>query len=265
MAAARTGQAVAFPGSQKQFELGADVDFDDVKEDLELEYWCHFVQAGPCTDVQRGAGVSMALRFMQLPHRSPETSAFGLTFLLTWNGQWGLIRGYEDHFDDVDRLCGFLKADADVQRLKAAYERFVFNLVDHLKVAKWVAAMEVCTRTLEHDEEVRLHFHMWMRLERATKLNAAENAMGFYGSAPHIHAMGDKKGGSCQNSGAYYLAVGGKKGSLFCFNNWNAYEDYVVQDGVGAHAVARKQNQLPGSSTGVRSDSASRAGERALD
>jgi len=91
----------------------------------------------------------------------------GRTLFLTYNGEWGVI----DHAAlpeavspnaEVDDLAKVLAATPAVQRLKSEVESFCVALQRGLIADAWAWSIEVCGRTWQRTQVIRVHLHLWM-------------------------------------------------------------------------------------------------------
>ena len=171
--------------------------------------------------------------------------------LLTWQGNWGLAP--DDFFvDDVDLnyLCDRLRMSSWAQGLRDEFQHFVDELVQQLFLDVWLFSIELCTKTLQTQNLVRLHVHAFFKKDSQIFVRSPIS-LAFKNSIPNraaqLHGQRVLKQGSW--CGAYYVQCP-KKGSLWTFGIRQAFEDYqvsgswvfnLVQAGKMDYQVAREQ------------------------
>ena len=88
------------------------------------------------------------------------------SFLLTWQGQWGLVqppRAGEPFASDLEALASQFRASSEVLSFNDALRKRVAEITHIVKADHWACALELCTSTWEAEKKVRIHGHAYSR------------------------------------------------------------------------------------------------------
>ena len=88
------------------------------------------------------------------------------SFLLTWQGQWGLVqppRAGEPFASDLEALVSQLRASSEVLSNFDALRKRVAEITYIVKADEWACSLELCTRTWRRENVVRIHGHVFLR------------------------------------------------------------------------------------------------------
>ena len=90
------------------------------------------------------------------------------TFLLTWQGPWGLVqppRAGEPFASDLEALVSQLRASSEALSNFDALRNRVAEITYIVKADQWACSLELCTRTWIHENVVRIHGHAFFLRE----------------------------------------------------------------------------------------------------
>ena len=133
----------------------------------------------------------------------------GKSFLLTWNGSWGLLGALPDvSLSSVVPACAQIAKLPSVCQLWEAFLGCLALAVQSLGVEDWAASLELCTET-STNESVRLHAHAFFM--NGAKMDLTKSLiirhLQFRCCTPHVGGaiMGLRHRGTGNWAGMYYL------------------------------------------------------------
>ena len=160
--------------------------------------------------------------------------------LLTFNGEWGLVKDVEVPAADtmsenaltsaVNQVCEQLRTHPGLLKLWEEFSELVHGWKDTLYLASVAFSFELCTHTLAKERMIRVHAHAFLRNGGKIRINRG-SFLSFHGVEPHRSDQGSggtvKARGSSGNAGLYYLQTP-KIGSIFRSGSLEPFKDYLV-------------------------------------
>ena len=99
------------------------------------------------------------------------------SFLLTWQGQWGLVqqpRAGEPFASDLEALVSQLRASSEVLSNFDALRKRVAEITYIVKADHWACSLELCTSTWGTEKVVRIHGHAFFFCESFCRQNESK-------------------------------------------------------------------------------------------
>ena len=135
---------------------------------------------------------------------------------------------------EVDDLAKVLAATPAVQRFKSEVESLCVALQRGLIADAWAWSIEVCGRTWQHTQVIRVHLHLWMAVPSG---NVEAKLLVFRNSRPmssHDLALGfgmsvKSRAAGQEFAGCFYTQVE-QRGTVFREATKQPWIDFVVKD-----------------------------------
>ena len=158
----------------------------------------------------------------------------GFTCLLTYIGPWKLCND-----DGSVRNCeGLSLTDAEhLVRSSNAWEKkwkYFLKCADciraRLHATDLAACMEICPRSLEEENYVRLHFHLFLRANQHMRQPPCGRVLAFEDSSPHLAGVvgGLPLAKARNNWAGYFYCVVKKFGSVYQHGSRRPFKDFLV-------------------------------------
>ena len=158
----------------------------------------------------------------------PGTKVKPPAILLTWIGKWGCVNVGDAFPLETEPLCEFLSSHPVVLSLWSHFGEYVSALVSKFGLEAFAYCCEVCTRTLDREKQVRVHFHAWFAIPHRTEQALFSNMLQYRNTAPYFSSASLGKGrGHTKFSGCYYV-MAPKIGSVLRTGSKEPFVDFAV-------------------------------------
>ena len=155
--------------------------------------------------------------------------------LLTWNGDFGVIdnSNLQGLLKNPELLVTVLSKRPDVKDICTELELFARSILKNYHLAHVSCSIELCTKTLEDDGDIRLHCHMMLEHKYGQKLSLyTPEPFMFRGSLPNksiASLMSSIGTSSCTkaSAGHYYLLMP-KVGKLWAWGTCRPFVDFRI-------------------------------------
>ena len=151
-------------------------------------------------------------------------------FFLTFNGRWGEVQLPPDRCQSLssDDVAAILRENAE---LVAAWKRArheVGGLAHTLQASSYAMCFELCTRTWNSRQEVRVHLHALLRRSQARMRVRDAGSLRILGCVPFTTLEDLTRSKRATNHQAQYYCTAPKIGSIFTFSTDEPYLDFPV-------------------------------------
>jgi hypothetical protein len=164
-----------------------------------------------------------------------------LSFLLTYQGPWGLFRFVADPAPasgavgpvSVDMVVDQLRRNAQVQALWSDFRGRMLVIADELSASRWSACLELCTDTVGRDP-VRVRGRAFFEARSQFRFKGWEK-VAFWGMRPHrsqeqvVHAGGRGRSHTSAAHAGHYYCRAPKVGSVFTCGSHEPFKDFPVK------------------------------------
>ena len=128
--------------------------------------------------------------------------------MLTWHGDFGAskVDTSSKQTMTLDDLVDDLKTQPAIRSAWSDIENSLLSLVDRFHLWSWAFVLEVCPKTWEQEQSLRLHVHAWfMQGYRRNNLTMADLTL--RGAKPPFRPMYGQecRRGLAANAGCFYV------------------------------------------------------------
>ena len=171
-------------------------------------------------------------RKWRLPLEKKEDHLFhlrGSSFLFTYNGDWGkfgVARGHDGQMS-AREVEAMLRQMDEVEILWQKFVKFTKWIVGEVDAEYWACSLELCLKTLEHQGEIRVHCHLFLRRDKRMEFVHKE-MLQFQTSNPYLRERiyGKHLRKNCF-SGMYYLLCP-KLGCIYQMGSHERFHEFPV-------------------------------------
>ena len=152
------------------------------------------------------------------------------TVLLTYQGDWGVLDLSSNLPLDPtpNELSSYVEKTDQARNIWTAFKKHSEHLAKKLHATYWTCCLEICLRTFQEENEVRLHAHLFLKSEGDQIRCEDSRLLLFLFTSPHVKDMLWGKRVSRSNwSGAYYC-LAPKLGSIFRDGSIRRFRDFPI-------------------------------------
>ena len=165
------------------------------------------------------------------------------TALLTWNGDWGLVKVNDDaNLTSVDEVVSHVRQDTSMMKTWQQFLDLVKDVADRWFCKVYACSFELCTQTWQDTRHVRVHGHAFLfrpdaRIElRQLDIPKFLDSVPFKSPDP---TSGANRGGTTWAACYYVLCP--KVGSIFTAGSVEPFKDFPVSSQYIVNLVQAKK------------------------
>ena len=168
--------------------------------------------------------------------------------LLTWNGDFGLAADPLPAAVDIDDLGAVEEYVRALDWVQSLWEHFSAVFTEWSRVhsfAQWAMSLEICTRSLQRERTLRVHFHGWFLQYVLPAIPLSVAQFTYLHSIPHVSSFisVNSRAQNAKWAGCFYV-VCPKLGSLFSHSTKEMFVDYTVAPGWVTQMLSAKKISL---------------------
>ena len=167
---------------------------------------------------------------VEADERKPKLLIKTQTCLLTYQGDWGVLELDPDLPQDLttEQLTEHVREMLGAHSLWKLFLAFAEDLVKELHAPSWACCCEICLKTFQEQQQLRLHFHLYMKSEVQQLRCESVKKLQFKYSDPHLKdTLWGKKVARANWAGAYYC-LAPKRGSVFRAGSLRRFLDFPI-------------------------------------
>ena len=152
------------------------------------------------------------------------------TCLLTYQGDWGVLDVDHNVVQGLrsDQLTVYVRESEQAQSVWQTFLTFAENLAADLHAPSWASCLEICLKTFEEQQQVRVHLHLFLKSEVQQLRCTCARKLQFKYSDPHVKdTLWGKKVARANWAGAYYC-LAPKRGSVFRHGTIRSFIDFPI-------------------------------------
>ena len=139
------------------------------------------------------------------------------TCLLTYQGDWGVLNVDHRVVQHLrsDQLTEYVRESEQAQSVWQTFLTFAEKLAADLHAPSWACCLEICLKTFEEQQQIRVHLHLFLKNEVQQLRCTSARKLRFKCTDPHVRdTLWGKRVARASWAGAYYC-LAPKHGSVF--------------------------------------------------
>ena len=152
------------------------------------------------------------------------------TCLLTYQGDWGVLDVDQNVVQHLrsDQLTEYVRESEQAQSVWKTFLSFAEQLASDLHASAWAACLEIGLKTLEEQQQVRVHLHLFLKSEVQQLRCTCARKLRFKYTDPHVkETLWNKRVARANWAGAYYC-LAPKRGSVFRHGTIRSFLDFPI-------------------------------------
>ena len=214
------------PCSEELFNLGRE-DFQSLstqQKNTLLRYMLH--RTGAPSWVREFASKQWPMEDCE---KKAKVVVSGMTFLLTYQGAWGILKPGTDLPSPLtdNQLTEHVRELPEAQALWQDSLTFAETLSTLFRAQSWCACLEICLKTFREQQELRVHLHVYLKSDNRMRCQD-QKQLQFQNTLPHIRdSLWGRKVAKANWAGAYYC-LAPKLGSVYSHGTACRFHDFPV-------------------------------------